>query len=314
MDLGFYGCDSSSVHGGEEWSSEGQAEELWMNHPVTGELMAFQVKGKGKGGPWKGGYGKGGYTKGGSGKGGYGKGFSKGGGKGGPFTGKCYNCGREGHRAGDCPDLGKGFKGACFTCGGKGHRAAQCPAGKGSGGGDSGNLKSIEEETGDQTNGTYSILPSSVGQALSLGGYLAAVQKHENKHAITIGDCQWSVAGKRGKKTKTLEETSRSVGVLKQIQNDQEDRKRATRDVNVGVLRNRYEAIKPDEESVLCGDLKCGNMKHNKVIHEHSPVNVKEKIVPRGLNKLVPKHRINSPRGGGVWCLIQRGRGKNLAC
>ncbi len=31
--------------------------------------MAFQVKGKGKGSPWKGGYNKGGYSKGGSGKG-----------------------------------------------------------------------------------------------------------------------------------------------------------------------------------------------------------------------------------------------------
>ena len=148
--------------------------------------MAFRVKGKGKGSSWKGGYSKG-YNKGGPSKGGYGKGYSKGGGKGGPFLGKCFNCGREGHPARDCLDLGKGFKGACFTCGGKGHRAAQCSAGKGSGGGEPGHLKSVEEETGVQTNGAYSILPSSVGQALSLGGYLAAVQRHEEKHVITMG-------------------------------------------------------------------------------------------------------------------------------
>ncbi len=111
-------------------------------------------------------------------------------------------------------------------------------------------MKFIEEETGVQTNGAYSILPSSVGQALSLGGYLAAVQKHEERHVITVGDCQWSVAGKKGKKTKTLEETSRSVEVLRQIQNDQEERKRVTQDVNVIDLKSRYEAIRPHEESV----------------------------------------------------------------
>ncbi len=79
--------------------------------------MAFQVKGKGKGGQWKEGY------RGKSGQAGYGgyqkcrwrsdpmKGLGKkGGGKARPFTGKCYNCGREGQPARDCPDLGKGFK------------------------------------------------------------------------------------------------------------------------------------------------------------------------------------------------------------
>ncbi len=62
-------------------------------------------------------------------------------------------------------------------------------------------MKSVETETGDQTNGAYSVLPSSVGQALSLGGYLAAVEVHEERHAVTLGDCKWSVAGKRGRKT-----------------------------------------------------------------------------------------------------------------
>jgi hypothetical protein len=168
-------------------------------------------------------------------------------------------------------------------------------------------LKSVEEETGDQTNGTYSILPSSVGQALSLGGYLAAVQKHEGKHVITVGDCQWSVAGKRGKKTKTPEETSRSVEVLKQIQNDQEDRKKATQNVNVGVLKSRYEAIKPDEEPVpieivykrechvqKCGDPKCGGIKHNQhtpSVAWHCSVDTKKRIVPKSSDKLVPKQK-----------------------
>jgi hypothetical protein len=160
MDLGFYGYDPSSGQGGDEWGQGDQTEEHWMNHPVTGELMAFQVKGKGKGSPWKGGHYKGYAQKGGPSKGGYGKSAGKGGGKGGPFTGKCYNCGREGHPARDCPDLGKGFKGACFTCGGKGHRAAQCSAGKGSGGGETGHLKSVEAEVEVQTNGAFSILPT----------------------------------------------------------------------------------------------------------------------------------------------------------
>jgi hypothetical protein len=245
---------------------------------VTGELMAFQVKGKGKGGQWKGGYNKG-YGKGAPSKGGYSKGSGKGGGKGGPFMGKCFNCGREGHPARDCPDLGKGFKGTCFTCGGKGHRAAQCSAGKGSGGGgETGHSKSVEAETGDQTNGAFSILPSSVGQALSLGGYLATIEKHEEKHVITIGDCKWSVAGRRGKKTKTHEEISRSVEVMRQIQIDQEERRKATQGVNVGALKSRYEAISPDEEQVplkitykqkcadlKCQGLKCGGMKHGRV-------------------------------------------------
>ena len=77
--------------------------------------------------------------------------------------------------------------------------------------------------------------------------------------------------------TKTLEETSRSVEVMRQIQNDQKERKRVTQDVNVGDLKSRYEAIRPHEESVPlnitykrechvpnCGDLKCGGMKHGR--------------------------------------------------
>jgi hypothetical protein len=64
MDSGFYGYDLSSGNGGEEWSLIEENEEHLMNHLVTGELMAFQVKGKGKRGQWKGGYGsKGGQAK-----------------------------------------------------------------------------------------------------------------------------------------------------------------------------------------------------------------------------------------------------------
>ncbi len=106
-------------------------------------------------------------------------------------------------------------------------------------------MKSVEEETGDQTNGAFSVLPSSVGQALSLGGYLAAIERHEEKHVTTIGDCRWSLAGKKGKRTRTQEETSRSVEVMRQIQSDQEKKRKATQGVNVGALKSRYEAIRP---------------------------------------------------------------------
>ncbi len=47
MDLGgFHGDLSQSGQGGaEEWKAEGEGEKFWFNHPSTGELLAFQVKG-----------------------------------------------------------------------------------------------------------------------------------------------------------------------------------------------------------------------------------------------------------------------------
>jgi len=110
---------------------------------------------------------------------------------------------------------------------------------------------------------------------------------------VTLGDCRWSVAGRKGRGTRTPEEASRSVEVMKRIQNSQEEKRKETRGVNVGVLRNQFEAIKPHEGSVPskitykqecvvpnCGDLKCKGMefrsKHEKV----------EKAVPKiNINK-----------------------------
>jgi hypothetical protein len=49
---------------------------------------------------------------------------------GGASGGACFTCGKQGHRAADCPKSSGGggaSRGACFTCGGQGHRASNCP-------------------------------------------------------------------------------------------------------------------------------------------------------------------------------------------
>jgi THO complex subunit 4 len=56
---------------------------------------------------------------------------------------KCFNCGKDGHRAADCTEPKKETpagaegeeKNVCFQCGKPGHRARQCPEGGGERGG-----------------------------------------------------------------------------------------------------------------------------------------------------------------------------------
>jgi hypothetical protein len=61
-------------------------------------------------------------------------------------------------------------------------------------------LQFLEVEPEVQTDGAFAVLPSSVGQAMSLGGYLARVERHEERHVMTIGECKCSVAIEEGKK------------------------------------------------------------------------------------------------------------------
>jgi hypothetical protein len=80
------------------------------------------------------------------------------------------------------------------------------------------------------------------------------------------------LCGNRGRK-KTNEETSRSIEVMKQIQIDQEEKRRVAHEVNVKVVKNRYEAISPHHEHVplkisnkqKCNDLKCCHSRSIKV-------------------------------------------------
>ena len=111
-----------------DWDGHDEGWGEWIQEIMINALG--KGKSMGKGGQWGKGGGKGG----------------KGGGKG--FTGKCFNCGKEGHSARFCrKGAGKGEAGAqrppnpnivCYTCGKTGHPARLCPdkqAGKGSWGG-----------------------------------------------------------------------------------------------------------------------------------------------------------------------------------
>jgi hypothetical protein len=94
--LGSFGNRSDQVdeiYENDDWWNQAEAEEFWMPHPVSGELMAFQSSKGGYKGKGKGQYRP--YSYGSKGKG---KGEYKGGGggkdsrKGRPFFGKCDNC------------------------------------------------------------------------------------------------------------------------------------------------------------------------------------------------------------------------------
>ena len=105
------------------------------------------------------------------------------GGKGKGFQGECWLCGEFGHSAKNCPHppkgRGKGIKEACWDCGEKGHRSIDCPhpQGKGQGGG----IRTVdngENENKSETNnqdGSFSVMPTSVRSAMTLGGYIRMV-------------------------------------------------------------------------------------------------------------------------------------------
>ena len=71
-------------------------------------------------------------------------------------------------------------------------------------------MKSVEADSEIPVSGAFAILPSSVNTAISLGGYIGLFEKNEERSTMTIGDCKWSVAGRKGKKSRTKEEAGRS--------------------------------------------------------------------------------------------------------